>query len=315
MSSAERKHDDAARAAWLAYIGGCKQDEIAQIMGISRQSAQRLVSQAMAAGLVKVRIDHPIARCLELAQRLKDRHGLTLCEVVPSLDSVQNSGLAVAHATGDLLENCLMRPEPMVIGLGTGRTLRAAVEHLPHIDCAQHKIVSLTGNIAPDGSTAYYNVLFTIADKITAATYPVPLPVISASVDERAALLGQKTLSVTRTLAARTDMRFVGVGTMTETAPLVIDGFITHADQRRLREKGAVGEIIGFVFDAQGNLVEDEINSRVSSAEITPGSHRGPVIGAAHGPDKVPAIRAALGGKLISGLVTDEATAIALTVE
>ena len=312
MTSAERKHDDAARAAWLAYIGGCKQDEIAALMGISRQSAQRLVSQALAAGLVKVRIDHPIARCMELAQKMQDRYGLQLCEVVPSLDSVASSGLAVSQATGDLLERWLTQPEPLVVGLGTGRTLRAAVEHLPHLDCAQHKIVSLTGNISPDGSTAYYNVLFTIADKISARTFPVPLPVIAASAEEREALLGQKTLAATRDLAARTHVRFLGIGTMTQTAPLVIDGFITLADQQRLRAKGAVGEIIGYVFDAAGRLVADPINGRVSSALLTP-APPGPTIAAAHGPDKIPAIRAALTGGLISGLVTDEDTALALT--
>ena len=311
MNAPERKHDDAARAAWLAYIGGCKQDEIAQIMGISRQSAQRLVSQALAAGLVKVRIDHPIAQCMELARQLQDRFGLALCEVVPALDSLASTGNAVSQATGDLLERFLTQPDPLVIGLGTGRTLRAAVEHLPHLDCAQHKIVSLTGNISPDGSTAYYNVLFTIADKISAQTYPVPLPVITASAEERAALLGQKTLDVTRALAARADVRFVGVGAMTEAAPLVIDGFITPADQRRLREKGAVGEIVGFVFDAVGQLLDDEINTRVSSAQLSR-EHAGPTIAAAHGPDKVPAIRAALTGRLANGLVTDEETAAAL---
>ncbi|MCB1390297.1 MAG: sugar-binding transcriptional regulator [Rhodobacteraceae bacterium] len=312
MSSAERKFDDAARAAWLAYIGGCKQDEIAQIMGISRQSAQRLVSQALSAGLVKVRIDHPIARCMELARDLELRYRLTVCEVVPSLDTPASSGLAVSHATGDMIERFLTRGEPLVVGLGTGRTLRAAVEHLPHLDCAQHKIVSLTGTISPDGSTAYYNVLFTIADKVTATTFPLPLPVITASAGERQALLGQKTLQTTRELSARTDVRFVGIGTMNEEAPLLMDGFITAQDQRRLQQKGAVGEIIGYVFDRDGRLLDDEVNQRVSSALLSP-SPAGPTIAAANGPGKLPAIRAALSGGLINGLVTDEATALALT--
>ena len=51
--------DDAARAGWLYYVAGRTQDEIAAAMGISRQSAQRLVSLAMAERLIKVRLDHP----------------------------------------------------------------------------------------------------------------------------------------------------------------------------------------------------------------------------------------------------------------
>ncbi|WGW05652.1 sugar-binding transcriptional regulator [Tropicibacter oceani] len=311
MKSADRKLDDAARAAWLAYVAGMKQDEIAILMGISRQSAQRLVAQAMSAGLVKTRIDHPIAECMELTHALKDRYGLSHCEVVPSLGSVQASGQAVALATGVMIENWLGLEAPQVIGLGTGRTLRSAIEHMPHLSCAQHKIVSLTGNIAPDGSTAYYNVLFTITEKVSAQTYPMPLPVIAASAEERLALLGQATLANTRALAERTDVRFVGVGPMLETPPLVVDGFITAEDQKRLVDKGAVGEIVGFVFDRDGQLISDEINDRVSSAALRPAPD-GPTIAAAHGPDKLAAIRAALAGDLLNGLVTDADTARAL---
>jgi DNA-binding transcriptional regulator LsrR (DeoR family) len=306
-----RRLDDAARAAWLAYVGGLKQDEIAAQMGISRQAAQRLVSQALAADLVKVRIDHPIARCMELAQALVDRFGLATCEVVPTLASAETSGLAVSWATGDLIESWLMRDEGLTIGLGTGRTLRAAVEHLPQIDCPQHRIVSLTGNITRDGSTATYNVLFTMADKVTAPTFPMPLPVVAATPEEREALLGQKTLTATRALAERTDVRFLGIGTMGAGAPLVLDGFLTEAERARLADLGAVGEITGHVFDAAGRPVDDPVNARICSASL-PSNPRIPTIASARGLAKVPAIRGALVGRLFTGLVTDEDTAAAL---
>ncbi len=311
MKEASDRLDDAARAAWLAYVGGCKQDEIATQMGISRQAAQRLVAHAMAMGLVKVRIDHPMAHCMALASELKSRYGLAVCSVVPTLQSEQATGLAVSHAAGDLLESWLAADAPSVIGLGTGRTLRAAVEHLPHIPAVAHRIVSLTGNISPDGSTAYYNVLFTIADRVDSRTYPMPLPVIAASMEERDALRDQKTLATSRRLALETDVRFVGVGPIHVRAPLVMDGFITPEDASRLETLGAAGEILGFVFDRDGALVNDEINSRVTSTPL-PVSPDMPTIAAAHGMKKEVAIRAALTGRLVTGLVTDERTAEAL---
>ena len=68
--------DDAARAGWLYYIAGNTQDEIARKLGISRPSAQRLVALAVSERLVKVRLDHVIARCMDLAEALKARYGL-----------------------------------------------------------------------------------------------------------------------------------------------------------------------------------------------------------------------------------------------
>ena len=70
QESVNARHDDAARAGWLYYVAGNTQDQIAAKLGVSRQSAQRLVSLAVSEGLVKVRLDHPIANCLELAARL-----------------------------------------------------------------------------------------------------------------------------------------------------------------------------------------------------------------------------------------------------
>jgi DNA-binding transcriptional regulator LsrR (DeoR family) len=72
------RFDDAARAGWLYYVAGRTQDEIAAAMSISRQSAQRLVSLAVSERLVKVRLDHPIAQCLELAANRKSNAGCAL---------------------------------------------------------------------------------------------------------------------------------------------------------------------------------------------------------------------------------------------
>ena len=79
-----RRLDDAARAGWLYYVAGKTQDEIAKKLNVSRQSAQRMVALSVSQGLIKVRLDHPIAKCMDLAQKLKSRFGLVSCEVVPS---------------------------------------------------------------------------------------------------------------------------------------------------------------------------------------------------------------------------------------
>ena len=153
--------DDAARAGWLYYVAGNTQDQIAAKLGVSRQSAQRLVSLAVSEGLVKVRIDHPIASCLDLAERLSQRFALDHVEVVPSDPTSDSTTLGVAEAAAAEIEKRLLSPEPIVMAIGTGRTLKSAIEKLPAMDCAHQKVVSLTGNIAPDGSAAFYNVVFT----------------------------------------------------------------------------------------------------------------------------------------------------------
>lgn len=306
--------DDAARAGWLYYVAGNTQDQIATKLGVSRQSAQRLVSLAVAEGLVKVRIDHPIATCLDLAERLRQRFAFDFIEVVPSDPTSVSTTLGVAEAAAAEIEKRLSAPEPIIMAMGTGRTLKAAIERLPAMECPQHKVVSLTGNIAPDGSAAFYNVVFTMADKVKSRSFPMPLPVIASSRAERELLHGQELMQATLALAAQADITFIGIGELGANAPLYEDGFITLAELKALQKAGAVAEIVGWAFDRDGRLIEGITNDRVASADI-PSREKSLVIALAMGERKLPGIFAAANRRLINGLITDERTAAGLLAQ
>ncbi|WEX10519.1 sugar-binding transcriptional regulator [Chelativorans sp. AA-79] len=303
--------DDAARAGWLYYVAGNTQDQIAAKLGVSRQTAQRLVSLAVSEGLVRVRLDHPIASCLDLAASLRSRYALDLAEVVPSDPESSSTTLGVADATAAEIEKRLRSAEPIVMAIGTGRTLKAAIEQLPSMDCPHHKVVSLTGTIGPDGSAAFYNVIFTLSDRVKARSFPMPLPVIASSPDERQMLHRQPMIRSTLELAAQAHVTFVGIGDLGPEAPLYVDGFISGAELKALQKAGAVGEIVGWAYDREGRLVEGITNDRVASAPI-PSRERNLVIASAMGERKLGSIRAALVRRLVNGLITDERTAAAL---
>ncbi|CDZ56447.1 sugar-binding transcriptional regulator [Neorhizobium galegae] len=307
-SDTQGRLDDAARAGWLYYVAGRTQDEIAAAMSISRQSAQRLVSLAVAERLIKVRLDHPIAACLELAEGLRKKYDLKHVEVVPSDPVGGSSTVGIAEAGAAEIERWLKRPDPIVIAVGTGRTLKAAVDQLPPMECPQHRIVSLTGNIGPDGSAAFYNVIFSMADAIKARHFPMPLPVLCSSAEERVTLHDQALVRSTLELGAQADVTFVGIGELGPDGPLCVDGFLGKEEMQKLVREGAAGEICGWVYDNQGRLLANSINDRVASVPI-PSRETSSVIGLAQGRRKFQAISAALKGNIINGVITDEATA------
>lgn len=300
--------DDAARAGWLYYVAGNNQEEIARKLGVSRQTAQRLVSLSISEGLIKVRLDHPIGRCMELAEALRTRYALDFAEVVPSDPGSSSTVLGLAQAAAAEIERRLKGDKPIVLGLGTGRTLKAAIDQLSPIEAPQHKIVSLTGNIAPDGSAAFYNVIFSMAEAVKARSFPMPLPVIASSAAERETLHGQPMVRDTLALAAKADVTFIGIGALDNDAPLYLDGFISEPELKALQKAGAIGEIIGWAFDAQGRLIDGLTNDRVASAPL-PSRESSLVVAIAMGKQKLPGIRAALNRRLVNGLLTDEATA------
>ena len=75
-----------------------------------------------------------------------------------------------------------------------------------------------------------------------------------------------------------------------------------------------MGEVTGWVFDAEGKLLDCGTNLRVTSVPPEPRGDRLRIcIG--QGAAKIAALRAALGGKIVNGLVTDEETARALLAD
>ena len=303
--------DDAARAGWLYYVAGNNQEQIARKLGVSRQTAQRLVSLSVSEGLVRVRLDHPIGRCMELAEKLTERYALDYAEVVPTDPDSPGALHGVAIAAAAQIERWLRNDKPIVMAIGTGRTLKAAIEQLTPMEAPQHKIVSLTGSIAPDGSAAFYNVIFNIAEAVKARSFPMPLPVIASSAAERDMLLSQPMIKETHALAAQANITFVGIGDLGLDAPLVMDGFISANELKQLQRAGAVGEIVGWAFDAQGKFIDGLTNDRVASAPL-PSRESSTVVAIAVGEKKMPGIRAALSRRLVNGLITDEATAEAI---
>jgi len=314
QTEGKQRLDDAARAGWLYYVAGNTQDQIATKLGVSRQSAQRLVSLAVSEGLVKVRLDHPIAECLELGARLKSRFALDFVEVVPSDPGNSSTTIGIAEAAAAEIERQLRSVQPIVMAIGTGRTLKAAIEQMSPMECPQHKVVSLTGNIAPDGSAAFYNVIFTMTDLIKARSFPMPLPVIASSQDEREMLHSQPMIKQTLALAATANVTFVGIGDLGPNAPLYVDGFISEGELKALQRAGAVGEIVGWVFDRDGRLIEGLTNERVAAAPL-PSREKSLVVALAKGETKLPGIRAAVNRRLVNGLITDERTASELLSE
>lgn len=306
------KSDDAvARAGWLYYAGGMTQDQIAAEMGISRQRAQRLVSRAVANGLIKVRLEHPLAACLELEARLRDRYGLIECRVAPMLGVSADPARVIAPAAASLFEKVLARAEPQVIGVGTGRALRAMSDELQEGTCERHRLVSLIGNISIDGSATMFEVILYIASRLNAPHYPMPVPVISSNREERDAFLALKPVQAVHRLGRKADAIFVGIGQMNDQAPLFLDGFVSEQELSEVRSLGGIGEVAGHIYDANGHYIDSEIHGRMAGIRVEPALER-LAVGIAAGASKIDAIRGALNGRIINGLVTDEATATAL---
>ncbi|MFB0975525.1 MAG: sugar-binding domain-containing protein, partial [Tolumonas sp.] len=213
MSKHDRKLDQAARAAWLYYVAGRTQNEIADILGVSRQAAQRLVALASEQQIVGVSISHPIAECMDLAASLKKRFGLHECHVVPSagLDDV-SIGRLIAVCGAEVMMHYLRSEKALTVAVGSGRALRAAIDALPDMDRPQHTCVSLIGAIASDGSCTRYDVPLRMAEKTQGKYFILPAPMFADSNEDGALWRSHRIYQAVIDKAEQADVAFIGIG-------------------------------------------------------------------------------------------------------
>jgi erythritol transport system ATP-binding protein len=223
-------------------------------------------------------------------------------------DEIAADALGVAGAA--FLAAEMAKGEPMLIGVGYGRTLAAAVEGVPE---APHvRLVSLMGSQSLRSGSNPHEVIARLSQRTGASAELLPLPLMATSTDERAALLGQPGVAAAFDLAGRADLMFVGIGTTIDDASLVSTGMIEPADMALIRQAGAVGELLGHFFLPDGRRVVTEATERVITQplELLRGRR---IVAVAGGPIKVDAVRAVLASGLLSGLITDERTARAVS--
>ncbi|WP_290446184.1 sugar-binding transcriptional regulator [Brucella intermedia] len=303
--------DDAARAGWLYYIAGKTQDEIAQMLGVSRPTAQRFVSQCRSEGLITFRMNHPIANCMELAGRMSEKFDLAYCDVVPSDGTWPEGSTTVPEAAAIFIERQLRSRTAIVMALGTGRTMRATVQRVSPLNGSVHRLVSLVGHIGIDGSASPFDALIKLSETVSAQHYPLLLPLYLSSVEERDALLAIEPVRRVHQLASAADLWVTGISDLAADSPLAKEGFLSRDELFELNRLGGVGEICGWAFDIDGKIVEGATNLRITSVapQINVSRHR---ICVASGERKVQPLLSALHGNIINGLITDENTAMNL---
>ncbi len=124
--------DQKVRAAWMYYIAGQNQSEIASQLGTSRPVVQRLIAAAKEEGIVSINLHHPVANCLDYAQLLQEKYRLIECNVVPAF-SEESTLDSVSFGCYQLMARYLQDDKEKIIGLGSGLTLKKALQRIDFV--------------------------------------------------------------------------------------------------------------------------------------------------------------------------------------
>ncbi len=312
------------RAAWLYHVVGLTQEEVAGRIGLHRSRVNRLLSEARDRGLVSVTIHHESARELAAEQAIADRFGLDFCLSTPAIGvgsedvgdpaARRLQGLVARRAIGIAGATFLrgkLADGPLKVGVSWGRTLEQVALQLSGVRNPRALFVSLLGSLTRNSASNPFEVVQALAGRTGGEGHFLPVPFIADSEADRAVLMSQRSVAEALALARSADLFLVSVGELTEESFLRAHDMLSAQELRDIRARGAVCDTLGRLFDADGREVRHELSGRTLAVdpEHLRGRH---VVLVAGGLEKLDAIRALLRAGLVTGLVTDGDTALAI---
>ncbi|MGQ9780559.1 MAG: sugar-binding transcriptional regulator [Bacillota bacterium] len=302
------------RVAQLYYEENLTQQEIAEMMGLSRVTVNSLLKKARQEGIVRIQVvTDEVSREAELEEKLKQRFGLKYAVVV-SCPSGSN-GLILRHlglAGARLLQKLLKDGD--TLGCSWGRTLWEVARAVKPLG-KRINVVQLNGGLGQVSDERSPNELARYLARVFGGTYYcLHAPGIVETPSIRDALLSDSSIRETLARARSVTVAACGIGSISDS--LLVDfGYLDAQKIAFYKEQGIVGDICLRFFDQEGRLRRTDLDERVIG--LTPEELRAIpcVIGIAGGPSKHEALRGALRSGLINACVTDTESAAYVLAE
>jgi len=315
---ASYRERDVVMAATMYYLQDMKMETIARHLRTSRSTVSRLIKRARDTGIVEITLRPGPSRAPGLGQEIAQRHGID-AYVVPVADSATDDDRLqqVAITTARLLARWF--DSDMVLGVAWGTTLGAITEHLPHKPTRGAAVVQLNGaaNTRTSGMSYAGDLIAGFGAAFDATVHHFPVPAFFDFAETKAAMWRERSVRRVLDVQARVDIALFSVGALTGGVPSHVysAGYLDPDDVAVLDAEGVVGDVCTVFVRGDGTYRDIPLNARATGpapAELRRIPRR---LCAVAGDNKVAPLRAALAAGVVTDLVIDEATAVALVEE
>lgn len=289
-------------AAILYYENNYTQNEIAKMMGLSRQTVSKLLNDAIRENVVEIKIHNPEIDCKELEKKICDKfniNNVVICGV-SSADEELRRIMTVKKSIDYILS--FIESGNKKIAISWGRTIQHLISDFPNIVTFGNVVFPLFGATEQEQSYFLSNELArNFADKISAKVKYAWFPYRPNSANDCELFKKTSYYKSLNSLWNDIDIAIVGVG---NSEIIQTFGKIFGYNEKCTR---AIGDVSTHFFDEEGNILELYENTLCAqSVNIKKAKE---TIAVACGNDKTVAIIGALRTKMIDTLITDEYTA------
>ena len=294
------------------YLSKLPITDISEKYHLSRYLISKSLDEALASGLVKISIDTPVSRNVEMELAFKQKFNIRNMMILKDSDSPDKDSANVidfaAAEIQELIRHC------HVVGMTWGDTVWNIIDRF-QTEVRENLIFTqfVGENLKLNTAASTVPLVQKAAAKFDAQYVTLPAPLYVNNDEIREALRSEPALVQALSSAARMDMVFAGIGTLASinTIPVWKQHFsdlFENVDDQQI-----AGVLFGRPYDVDGNLLNNHDKTMgVSMDELLTVPRR---VGIVKSKFKSRALLGALRGGFLTDVITNEAVANRVLLE
>lgn len=299
-----------SRVLSLYYLENYSQGEIGRLLNLSTPKVNRLLKYARSQGMVEINLHPPYQQLFNLERQLEEETDVRQAIVVPHMaDSPESTLQWVGKAAADYLLSNLQDGD--TICMSGGRALSTMVQAINAKRKYNVLVVPAIGGVQGQHFTDVNNLVAEMAERLGGNSMQLHAPAFAENVREQQALCNSRHVKEVLDHARNARIIIAGIGSLVpKTSSYFLFNSLNPSEiDQILKNYHGVGEILSQIFDQNGKLCAADFAKRVVGINFDEFTKIPLRIGVAANTEKTSAIGAALNGKFIHSIITDEITA------
>jgi len=285
------------------------QQDIAQKLQISRIKVIRFINFAKEQGLIEIKLNIPLKDSFELESQIEKKYSLRECSICPSFNSDSEIYRCASNELAEILRRVLKKD--IYLGVSWSNAVKSVLEYLNFSRKIDINVVPIIGGLELDGFTTNSNIIAHLfAEKIGGKNFSINIPAVFDSSEAKNIIENERHTKKMHELAKKIDVVITGVGDMSVDGTAFKSGYFTLSERNYLNSLGICGIVNLNFIDKNGQEVKTDIDNRIIKIfPLESFKKLSNVICIAFGENKINPLKAALNGRVIDYLITDENTA------
>ena len=243
-----------SQVAELYYLQEMNQIEIAKLLGISRPTVSRILSEAKREGVVEIKVKGGVSLNSELSKQIREKLNLKNALIVNGGFGYKDALRRSAEAAAAFLLSVMQDGD--TLGVAWGDAVNYFCEALANRDYTASLVAQMAGCLCSGShSEDGFEIAFRVSEKLNCQYTNIASPLFIDNEITYKHMMNEPAIRNAISRAGSADIAVTGIGVISSRSLLTETNYVSPEEMNRMNEKGAAAQILAQAFDSGGKNI------------------------------------------------------------